>query len=155
RVIYLDDGDVVALKRGGVEVVDREGRKADRPVHVSELSADAVDLGPYSHYMQKEIHEQPRAVSDTLEGVIDAGVDIEGLFGEGAASAFKDIDGVLLLASGTSYYAGLVARYWIEGIAQVPVNVELGHEYRYRESIPDPKQLVVTISQSGETLDTM
>jgi glucosamine--fructose-6-phosphate aminotransferase (isomerizing) len=155
RVIYLDDGDVVALKRGGVEVVDRGGHKVDRPVHISELSADAVDLGPYSHYMQKEIHEQPRAVSDTLEGVIDGGVDIEGLFGEGAASAFKDIDGVLVLASGTSYYAGLVARYWIEGIAQVPVNVELGHEYRYRDSIPDPKQLVVTISQSGETLDTM
>ncbi|MFZ3322150.1 MAG: glutamine--fructose-6-phosphate transaminase (isomerizing) [Usitatibacter sp.] len=155
RVIYLDDGDVVALKRGGVEVVDRDGRKVDRPVHISELSADAVDLGPYRHYMQKEIHEQPRAVSDTLEGVIDGGVDIDGLFGEGAAAAFKDMDSILVLASGTSYNAGLVARYWIEGIAQVPVNVELGHEYRYRESIPNPKQLVVTISQSGETLDTM
>ena len=155
RVIYLDDGDVVALKRGGVEVVDRGGQKVDRPVHISELSADAVDLGPYRHYMQKEIHEQPRAVSDTLEGVIDGGVDIEGLFGEGAAAAFKDMDSILVLASGTSYYAGLVARYWIEGIAQVPVNVELGHEYRYRDSIPNPKQLVVTISQSGETLDTM
>ncbi len=155
RVIYLDDGDVVALKRGGVVVVDKEGHKVDRPVHISELSADAVDLGPYRHYMQKEIHEQPRAVSDTLEGVIDGGVDVDGLFGEGAASAFKDIDSVLVLASGTSYYAGLVARYWIEGIAQVPVNVELGHEYRYRDSIPNPKQLVVTISQSGETLDTM
>ncbi|HEY2629159.1 MAG TPA: glutamine--fructose-6-phosphate transaminase (isomerizing), partial [Usitatibacter sp.] len=155
RVIYLDDGDVVALRRGGVEVVDREGRKVDRPVHISELSADAVDLGPYRHYMQKEIHEQPRAVSDTLEGVIDGGVDIDGLFGSGAAEAFKDIDSVLVLASGTSFYAGLVARYWIESIAHVPVNVELGHEYRYRESIPNPKQLVVTISQSGETLDTM
>jgi len=155
RVIYLDDGDVVALRRGGVEVVDREGRRVDRPVHVSELSADAVDLGPYRHYMQKEIHEQPRAVSDTLEGVIDAGVDVDGLFGEGAAAVLEDIDGVLVLASGTSYYAGLVARFWIESIAQVPVNVELGHEYRYRDSIPDPRQLVVTISQSGETLDTM
>jgi len=155
RVIYLDDGDVVALKRGGVEIVDRDGRKVDRAVHISELSADAVDLGPYRHYMQKEIHEQPRAVSDTLEGVIDGGVDVDGLFGEGAASAFREMDSVLVLASGTSYYAGLVARYWIEGIAQVPVNVELGHEYRYRDSIPNPKQLVVTISQSGETLDTM
>jgi glucosamine--fructose-6-phosphate aminotransferase (isomerizing) len=155
RVIYLDDGDVVALKRGGVEVVDRGGHKVDRPVHISELSADAVDLGPYRHYMQKEIHEQPRAVSDTLEGVIDGGIDMDGLFGEGAASAFRDIDSVLVLASGTSYYAGLVARYWIESIAHVPVNVELGHEYRYRDSIPNPKQLVVTISQSGETLDTM
>jgi len=155
RVIYLDDGDVVALRRGGVEVVDREGHKVDRPVHVSELSADAVDLGPYRHYMQKEIHEQPRAVSDTLEGVIDAGVDVDGLFGEGAAAVLEDIDGVLVLASGTSYYAGLVARFWIESIAQVPVNVELGHEYRYRDSIPDARQLVVTISQSGETLDTL
>ena len=155
RVIYLDDGDVVALRRGGVEVVDREGHRVDRPVHVSELSADAVDLGPYRHYMQKEIHEQPRAVSDTLEGVIDAGVDVDGLFGEGAAAVLEDIDGVLVLASGTSYYAGLVARFWIESIAQVPVNVELGHEYRYRDSIPDARQLVVTISQSGETLDTL
>ncbi|HUL56718.1 MAG TPA: glutamine--fructose-6-phosphate transaminase (isomerizing) [Usitatibacter sp.] len=155
RVIYLDDGDVVALRRGGVEVVDRDGRRVDRPVHVSELSADAVDLGPYRHYMQKEIHEQPRAVSDTLEGVIDAGVDVDGLFGEGAAGVLRDIEAVLVLASGTSYYAGLVARFWIESIAQVPVNVELGHEYRYRDSIANPKQLVVTISQSGETLDTM
>ncbi len=93
--------------------------------------------------------------SDTLEGVIDGGVDIDGLFGSGAEGSMRDIESILILASGTSYYAGLVGRYWIEGIAKVPVNVELGHEYRYRESIPNPKQLVVTISQSGETLDTM
>jgi glucosamine--fructose-6-phosphate aminotransferase (isomerizing) len=105
--------------------------------------------------MQKEIHEQPRAVADTLEAVIDGGIDVEGLFGEGASAAFRDADGVLILASGTSYYAGLVARFWLEAIAKVPCNVELGHEYRYRDSIPDPRQLVVTISQSGETLDTM
>jgi glucosamine--fructose-6-phosphate aminotransferase (isomerizing) len=155
RVIYLEDGDVVALRRGGVEVVDHDGRPVDRKVHLSELSADAVDLGPYRHYMQKEIHEQPRAVSDTLEGVIDGGVDIDGLYGAGAAKAFSEIDAVLILASGTSYYAGLVARHWIESVAQVPCGVELGHEYRYRDSIPNPRQLVVTISQSGETLDTM
>ena len=155
RVIYLDDGDVVALRRSGVEIVDRDGREAARPVHISDISADDVDLGPYTHYMQKEIHEQPRAVSDTLEGVIDSGVDIDGLFGEGAGAAMRDLDSVLILASGTSYYAGLVARYWIEGIARTTCNVELGHEYRYRDSIPNPKQLVVTISQSGETLDTM
>ena len=155
RVIYLEDGDVVALKRGGVRVVDREGHAVERTVHVSQLSADAVDLGPYRHYMQKEIHEQPRAVSDTIEGLIDGGVDIEGLFGPGAAGALRGADSILVLASGTSYYAGLVARYWMEGIARVPCTVELGHEYRYRDSIPDPKQLVVTISQSGETLDTM
>ena len=155
RVIYLEDGDVVALRRGGVQVVDPSGNVVVRTVHLSDLSAEAVDLGPYRHYMQKEIHEQPRAVSDTLEAVIDAGVAIDGLFGAGAATAFRDIDSVLVLASGTSYNAGLVARYWIEGLALVPCNVELGHEYRYRDSIPNPKQLVVTISQSGETLDTM
>jgi glucosamine--fructose-6-phosphate aminotransferase (isomerizing) len=105
--------------------------------------------------MQKEIHEQPRAVSDTIEGLIDAGIDIDGLFGAGAAAAFRDADSVLILASGTSYYAGLIARYWIEGLVKVPCAVELGHEYRYRDSIPNARQLVVTISQSGETLDTM
>ncbi len=155
KVIYLEDGDVVALRRSGVTVVDREGHAVSRTVHTSELSAEAVDLGPYRHYMQKEIHEQPRAVSDTLEGVVDAGIDIDALFGAGAAAAFRDSEAVLVLASGTSYYAGLIARHWIEAIAQVPCNVEMGHEYRYRDSIPNPRQLVLTISQSGETLDTM
>jgi len=155
RVIYLEDGDVVALKRGGVAICDRTGKAVERRVYVSELSAEAVDLGPYQHYMQKEIHEQPRAVADTLEAVIDAGVDAEALFGAGAAQAFRDADSVLVLASGTSFYAGLVARYWIESVARVSCSVELGHEYRYRDSIPNPRQLVVTISQSGETLDTM
>ena len=155
RVVYLEDGDVVALSRAGVRIVDADGQPVERAVHHSELSADAVELGPYRHYMQKEIHEQPRAVADTMEGVIDGGVDVEGLFGAGALEALRDMQSVLILASGTSYYAGLVARQWIEGIAQVPCSVELGHEYRYRESIPNPRQLVVTISQSGETLDTM
>jgi glucosamine--fructose-6-phosphate aminotransferase (isomerizing) len=155
KVLYLEDGDVVALKRGSVRVLDSAGRDVKRDVHLSELSADAVDLGPYRHYMQKEIHEQPRAVADTLEGVIDAGIDVDGLFGAGSAQAFAGIDSLLVLASGTSFYAGLVARYWFEGLAQIPCNVELGHEYRYRDSIPNPRQLIVTISQSGETLDTM
>ena len=155
RVIYLEDGDVVALRRAGVEIVDRDGRRVERRVHLSELSADAVDLGPYRHYMQKEIHEQPRAIADTLEGVIDGGVDVDGLYGAGALSALGGVDSVLILASGTSSYAGMVARHWIEGLVQIPCVVELGHEYRYRESIPNPRQLVVTVSQSGETLDTM
>ena len=154
RVVYLEEGDVAAIRRGGVEIVDRGGHKAAREIFLSELSADAVQLGPYQHYMQKEIHEQPRAVSDTLEAVIDGGIDVA-LFGDGAEQAFRDADAVLILASGSSYYAGLVARYWIESIARIPCNVELGHEYRYRDSIANPKQLVVTISQSGETLDTM
>ena len=155
RVMYLEDGDVVALRRSGVSVVDAAGTPVARPERLSELSADAVDLGPYSHYMQKEIHEQPRAVADTLEAVIDGGIDVDGLFGAGAAQAFREASAVLVLASGTSFYAGLVARFWLESVARVPCNVELGHEYRYRDSIPDPRQLVVTISQSGETLDTM
>src|SRR5690242_10983470 len=155
RVVYLEDGDVAALHRGGVQVVDAAGRDVDRGVHVSELSADAVDLGLYRHYMQKEIHEQPRAVADTLEVVMDSGIAVDALFGSGAAQAFRDAPSVLVLASGTSYYAGLVARHWIEAVAKVPCSVELGHEYRYRDSIPDPRQLVVTVSQSGETLDTM
>ncbi len=155
RVIYLEDGDVVALRRAGVEIVDRDGRRVERRVHLSELSADAVELGPYRHYMQKEIHEQPRAIADTIEGVIDGGVDVDGLYGAGALAALAGVDSVLILASGTSSYAGLVARHWIEGFAKIPCVVELGHEYRYRESIPNPRQLVVTVSQSGETLDTM
>ena len=155
RVIYLEDGDVVAVHRSGIEIVDRDGRRVERGVHVSDLSPDAVDLGPYTHYMQKEIHEQPRAVADTLEALMGAGVDVDGLFGAGAREVFRDAPALLILASGTSYYAGLVARYWMESVARVPCSVELGHEYRYRDSIPDPRQLVVTISQSGETLDTM
>ncbi len=156
RVIYLEDGDVVQLHRDGVRVVDRAGACVARQEYVSDLSADAVELGPYSHYMQKEIHEQPRAVADTIEALLEPNrVDIDGLLGGGAEAVLRDVDGVLVLASGTSYYAGLVARHWIERLALVPCNVELGHEYRYRESIPNPRQLVVTISQSGETLDTL
>ncbi|HUJ01555.1 MAG TPA: glutamine--fructose-6-phosphate transaminase (isomerizing) [Usitatibacter sp.] len=155
RVMYLEDGDVVAVHRSAIQVVDRDGRPVERPVHLSDLSADAVDLGPYSHYMQKEIHEQPRAVADTLEALLDSGVDVDGLYGAGAHAAFREAPSVLILASGTSYYAGLVARYWIESIARIPCSVELGHEYRYRDTIPEPRQLVVTVSQSGETLDTL
>jgi glucosamine--fructose-6-phosphate aminotransferase (isomerizing) len=154
RVIYLEEGDVAAIRRGSVTIVDGEGKAVERAVRVSDLSAGEVDLGPYRHYMQKEIHEQPRAVSDTLEGVLTEGLNSE-LFGAGAATVFGDLDSVLILASGTSFYAGMVASQWIETIVKIPCHVELGHEYRYRESIPNPRQLIVTISQSGETLDTM
>ena len=153
-VIYLDEGDVALVTCDAITIVDRDGRRVERPVRVSEVSADAVDLGPYQHYMQKEIHEQPRALTDTLEGVLAEGVT-PGLFGPDAEEVLRDADSVLILAAGTSFYAGQVARLWIEAIAKIPCNVELGHEYRYRESIPNPKQLIVTISQSGETLDTM
>jgi len=154
NVIYLDEGDVALVTCDAITIVDRDGRAVTRPVRVSEVSADAVDLGPYQHYMQKEIHEQPRALTDTLEGVLAEGVT-PALFGPDAEAMLRDADSVLILAAGTSFYAGQVARLWVESIAKIPCNVELGHEYRYRESIPNPKQLIVTISQSGETLDTM
>jgi len=154
NVIYLDEGDVALVTRDTIKIVDREGNTVERPVRVSELSADAVDLGPYQHYMQKEIHEQPRALTDTLEGLLAEGVSPT-LLGPDAEAVLKDADSVLILAAGTSHYASLVAKLWLESIAKIPCNVELGHEYRYRDSIPNPKQLIVTISQSGETLDTM
>ncbi len=154
RVVYLEEGDVAAVTRAGIRIVDRDGREAARPERRSEVSADDVDLGPYRHYMQKEIHEQPRALSQTLEAVIDEGVH-PALFGPDAADVLGAAEGVLILAAGTSYYAGLVARHWLESIARLPCAAELGHEYRYRDSIPNPRQLVVTLSQSGETLDTL
>ena len=154
RVMYLDEGDVAEITRAGITVVDRSGKPVTRGIHTSDVTDDARDLGPYQHFMQKEIHEQPRAVADTLDAVLNEGVHAS-LFGVEAAQIFRDADALLILASGTSYYSALVAKQWIETIARVPVVVELGHEYRYRDSIPNPKQLVVTISQSGETLDTM
>jgi glucosamine--fructose-6-phosphate aminotransferase (isomerizing) len=154
RVMYLEEGDVAALRRDGVTVVDSSGKIVERAIHISEVVDDASDLGPYQHFMQKEIHEQPRAISDTLEAILADGIN-SSLFGDGAAEVFKQIDSVLILASGTSSYASMVGKQWIESIAKLPCNVELGHEYRYRDSIPNPRQLVVTLSQSGETLDTM
>ncbi len=154
QVMYLEEGDVAELTRAGIRVVDRAGKSVTRAVHTSDVSDDARDLGPYQHYMQKEIHEQPRAVSDTLEAVLEEGVDAD-LFGAEAPEIFREAEAVLILASGTSSYSAMVAKQWIETLARIPCHVELGHEYRYRDSLPNPKQLVVTISQSGETLDTM
>ena len=154
KVLYLEDGDVVELRRGGVQVVDRADMPVTREVHTSQASLAAMELGPYTHFMQKEIHEQPKALTDTIEAVIEDGF-APVLFGKDAETVLRGIDSVLILAAGTSYYAGLTAKYWIESVAGVPVSVEIASEYRYRESVPDPKQLVVTISQSGETLDTM
>jgi len=154
RVIYLEDGDVAELRRDKVSIVDRADKPVDRKVHTSEASLAAMELGPYEHFMQKEIHEQPKALTDTIEAVVDEGF-IPELFGGQAGAAFHGLDGVLILAAGTSYYAGLTAKYWIEALAKLPVSVEIASEYRYRESVPNPKQLVITISQSGETLDTL
>ncbi|MBD7922493.1 glutamine--fructose-6-phosphate transaminase (isomerizing) [Xanthomonas sp. CFBP 8703] len=154
RVIFLEEGDTAELSRTGVQVYDAEDRPAQREVHMSEVSLASLELGPYRHFMQKEIHEQPRALADTLEALFDAGGFDTTLFGRNA-HALADIDGVQILACGTSYYAGLTARYWIEAIAGLPCSVEIASEYRYRAAYANPRQLIVTISQSGETLDTM
>ncbi|UNU10579.1 glutamine--fructose-6-phosphate transaminase (isomerizing) [Xanthomonas translucens] len=154
RVIFLEEGDTAELSRSGVQVYDAEDRPAQREVHMSEVSLASLELGPYRHFMQKEIHEQPRALADTLEALFDAGGFDTTLFGRNA-EMLADIDGVQILACGTSYYAGLTARYWIEAIAGLPCSVEIASEYRYRAAYANPRQLIVTISQSGETLDTM
>jgi glutamine---fructose-6-phosphate transaminase (isomerizing) len=152
QIIYLEDGDVVDLQLARCWIVDASGKAVQREVKTVHAHTGAVELGPYRHYMQKEIFEQPRVIGDTLEGV--TGIMPE-LFGDQAFGVFKQIDRILILACGTSYYAGLTAKYWIESMAQVPVNVEIASEYRYRDSVPHPDTLVVTISQSGETADTL
>ncbi|WP_408597013.1 glutamine--fructose-6-phosphate transaminase (isomerizing) [Limnohabitans sp.] len=152
QIVYLEEGDLVDLQLGKYWVFDKARQPVTRGVKTVHAHSGAAELGPYRHYMQKEIFEQPRAIADTLEGV--EGIVPE-LFGDGAYSVFKAIDNVLILACGTSYYSGCVAKYWIEAIAKVPCQVEIASEYRYRESVPNPKTLVVTITQSGETADTL
>ena len=155
RVIFLEEGDTAELTRAGVRVFDGHDAPVQREVHVSDVSLASLELGPYRHFMQKEIHEQPRAIADTVEAVIDAGGFEPELFGARAGEVLGGVTGVKILACGTSYYAGMTARYWIEAIAGLPCDVEIASEYRYRDAWADPSHLVVTISQSGETLDTM
>lgn len=152
RIIYLEEGDVVDLQLQRVWIVDANGKQVEREVKTVHAHTGAVELGPYRHYMQKEIFEQPRAIADTLEGITNITPDI---FGDQAFNIFKKIDSVLILACGTSYYSGMTAKYWIEAIAGVTCNVEIASEYRYRDSVPNPNALIVTISQSGETADTL
>ena len=158
QIVYLEEGDVVDLQIGKHWVSAREGAAAgrfhsvERPVRTVQAHSGAAELGPYRHYMQKEIFEQPKAIADTLDAV--QGISPE-IFGDGAWRVFKEIDRVLILACGTSYYSGSTARYWLESIAGIPTTVEIASEYRYRDSVPDPRTLVVTISQSGETADTL
>lgn len=155
RVAYLEDGDIALLASDGIKrLADKNGLAAERKVKVSELSLSSLELGLYSHFMQKEIHEQPRAIADTAEVFLDGGFIPEN-FGKDAKSVFESIRSVKILACGTSYYAALTAKYWLESIAKIPADVEIASEYRYRSVIADPDQLVITISQSGETLDTM
>ncbi|WP_447898105.1 glutamine--fructose-6-phosphate transaminase (isomerizing) [Stenotrophomonas sepilia] len=155
KVIFLEEGDTAEIRRDGVRIFDEHDQPVERDVHLSDVSLASLELGPYRHFMQKEIHEQPRALGDTIEAVIDAGGFPAGLFGKNAEAVLSGIEGVQIIACGTSYYAGLTARYWIEAIAGLPCSVEIASEYRYRAAYANPKHLIVTISQSGETLDTM
>jgi len=161
QIVYLEEGDVVDIQPGKYWIVDRAHKPVSRTVRTVQAHSGAAELGPYRHYMQKEIFEQPRAIADTLEGVegivpeLFDGVGVDGAPGAAAWRVFKEIDRVLILACGTSYYSGCTAKYWLEGIAKIPTQVEIASEYRYRDSVPDPRTLVVTISQSGETADTL
>jgi glucosamine--fructose-6-phosphate aminotransferase (isomerizing) len=152
RYIFLDEGDVCELTLDGVRIADRDGQDAEREVRTVAAYGGAVELGPYRHFMQKEIFEQPRAIGDTIPktDAFDAT-----LFGETAGNVFAQIDSVLILACGTSYYSGLTAKSWLESMAKIPTQVEIASEYRYRDSVPNPRSLVVVISQSGETADTL
>ncbi|WP_374677116.1 glutamine--fructose-6-phosphate transaminase (isomerizing) [Piscinibacter sp.] len=156
QIVYLEEGDVVDLQLGKTWIthVDASGafKPVTREVRTVQAHTGAAELGPYRHYMQKEIFEQPRAIADTLDAVESITPE---LFGDGAYKVFKEIDRVLILACGTSYYSGSTAKYWLESIAKIPTSVEIASEYRYRDSVPDPRTLVVTISQSGETADTL
>ncbi len=154
KVVYLEEGDVVELGQRGYRIFDAQNQCVERVVQLSELSNESVELGQYRHYMQKEIHEQPQALANTLESVCNSQSLVPGIFGAEAAATFADIDSILILACGTSHHAGQVARYWLEEIAGIRCSVEIASEYRYRTSVPNPKALVVVISQSGETADT-
>ncbi|MFV8826060.1 glutamine--fructose-6-phosphate transaminase (isomerizing) [Thauera sp. WH-2] len=155
KIVYLEDGDLAELRRDSYIIIRPDGTPVEREVHLSSLSADAVELGKFRHYMQKEIFEQPQALAQTLELIAGGAGVTPQHFGARAAEVFDGVRRVLILACGTSYHAGLVARYWIEAIAKLPVTVEIASEYRYRESVPDADTLVVVISQSGETADTL
>jgi len=150
-MMYLEEGDVAILKADSVEVIDQSGKSVKREQKPMPTQADSVDLGPYQHYMQKEIFEQPRAIGDTLANIVSFGPE---LFGANTED-WKTFDQILILACGTSYYSACVAKYWLEDIAGIPTQVEIASEYRYRTTVPNPKTLVVVVSQSGETADTL
>src|ERR1700688_1956989 len=151
----LGKGDVAEVQRGGVRVIDREGNTADRPIMESELTADAAEKGPYRHFMLKEIHEQPRAVGNTLQERVANGRLLEAAFGPAATAVFERVEAVHIVACGTSYHAGVVASYLIEQICRMPCRVEIASEYRYRNPVVPKNSLFVSISQSGETADTL
>lgn len=155
QIVYLEEGDVVDLHIQSYRILSACGQwqsREKRPVRTVQAHSGSAELGPYRHYMQKEIFEQPRAIADTLQGVHAL---VPELFGADAGRVFESVDSVLILACGTSYYSGCVAKYWLESLAGLPTQVEIASEYRYRDSVPHPRQLIVTISQSGETADTL
>ncbi|MBE9589908.1 glutamine--fructose-6-phosphate transaminase (isomerizing) [Moraxella sp. K127] len=155
KVTYLEDGDIALLSANGIDMLlDKNGDKTERAVKTSELSLASLELGGYSHFMQKEIYEQPKAVADTAEIFLDGGFVSEN-FGEHAPEIFSKTKSIKILACGTSYYSALTGKYWLESIARIRTDVEIASEYRYRDVIADPDELIITISQSGETLDTM
>lgn len=158
-MVYLEEGDVAELYTDKYRIFDCSdgsiGQEVERPIHQSDLTSDAIDMGPYDHFMQKEIFEQPGSVANTLEMVFNAQSISPGLFGSSAERIFSQTNSLLILACGTSYHAGLVARYWMESVAGIPCNVEIASEYRYRKPVADARTLVVGISQSGETADTL
>ena len=154
-VAYLEEGDVVEIRKDGYTIVDTDGHPVERAIIESQLSADAIELGKYDHYMQKEIFEQPGAIANTLEMVTNASAVSPGLFGADAEAIFAKTKQILILACGTSFHSGLVAKYWLESVAKITTNVEIASEYRYRDSVPLADTLVITISQSGETADTL
>lgn len=155
KVVYLEEGDVVEVNVADYRIFTADGNQIQRPVNISELDNDSVELGDFQHYMQKEIHEQPQALANTLESICNSQSLVPGIFGAEANAIFPKIENVLILACGTSHHAGMVARYWLEEIAGIQCTVEIASEYRYRTSVANPKALVVTISQSGETADTL
>jgi glucosamine--fructose-6-phosphate aminotransferase (isomerizing) len=153
--VFLEDGDVADITPQGVTLYDAAGTRVERPVKTSKVTADATDKGEYPHYMLKEIFEQPRAIADTLEGRISGERVLEEAFGAGAGEIFDRIRGVHIIACGTSYHAGMVGRYWLESIAGIPCSVEVASEFRYRHPVVRNNSLIVTLSQSGETADTL
>lgn len=155
RFIFLEEGDVAEITRNSVDIFDKDGNAVEREVHESTANYDAGDKGQYRHFMLKEIYEQPLSVTNTLEGRLGHDTVLDETFGNGAAELFKKVKHVQIVACGTSYHSGLVARYWMESLAGVSCNVEIASEFRYRKSVVQPNSLIVTISQSGETADTL
>jgi len=155
RIVGLEDGDTAELNLDSFRILNSDGIQVSRQMRETRLSADAAELGPYRHFMQKEIFEQPAALANTVLAATATDEISAELFGPEAKRLLRDVQAVTVLACGTSYHAGLIARYWIEAVAGIPTNVEIASEYRYRDSVPNPKALIVTISQSGETADTI